>query len=115
MLDLGFVVISAHISAFIMSFPITFLTGFWLQRNITFTESNIRERTQLIRYILCVIGSIILNYIGLKFFVEVVHLYPTPSQIITSLLTVIYSYVVQKYFTFQVVQSESKKNIVVTK
>ena len=41
------------------------------------------------------------NYLLLKFFVEAVHLYPTPSQAVTSLLIIGYSYLMQKYFTFR--------------
>lgn len=43
----------------------------------------------------------LLNYLLLKFFVEAVHLYPTPSQAVTSLLIIGYSYLMQKYFTFR--------------
>lgn len=98
---LGFVAISPHIATFMITFPITFFTGFWLQKNIAFTYSPLRGRTQLVRYFLSVSGSIVLNYLGLKLFVEVLHIYPTPSQMITSLLTVAYSYFMQKYFTFR--------------
>ena len=43
----------------------------------------------------------LLNYLGLKFFVEAVHLWPTFSQVVTSLITIVYSYLMQKYFTFR--------------
>jgi len=100
-LDLGFIVISPHTLTFILTFPVTFLTGFWLQRNITFASSALRERTQLSRYLMVVAGSVILNYIGLKIFVELLYVYPTPSQIIVSLITVVYSYLAQKHFSFR--------------
>lgn len=98
---LGFVAISPYIAAFLIVFPITFLTGFWLQKNIAFQYSPLRGRTQLLRYLLSVLGSVLLNYLCLKLFVEFFHLYPTPSQAITSLITIAYSYVMQKYFTFR--------------
>ena len=62
---------------------------------------NLRGRTQLFRYLISVLGSVLLNYLLLKFFVEAVHLYPTPSQAVTSLLIIGYSYLMQKYFTFR--------------
>ena len=101
LLDLGFVAISAHIAAFMIVFPITFATGFLLAKYITFSQSELKGRTQLMRYALSVGGSIILNYVLLKFFVERCHIYPTPSKIITTLLVIIYSYIIQKHFTFK--------------
>ena len=101
LVDLGFVAISAPIAAFLIVFPITYLSGFWLQKYIAFKASPLRTRTQLVRYLLSVCGSVVLNYLGLKFFIEVVHLWPTFSQVITSLITIVYSYLMQKYFTFR--------------
>ena len=75
--DLGFVAVSPHIAAFLMVFPITFSTGFLLAKYVTFTASDLRGRIQLFRYGVSVAGSIVLNYIFLKFFVEVAGLYAT--------------------------------------
>jgi len=105
-LDLGFMVISPHIAAFLMVFPITFSTGFLLAKYITFTQSKLRGKKQLYRYGLTVLGSIILNYILLKFFVEKLDIYPTPSKILTTAISIIYSFIAQKYFTFQTGKSQ---------
>jgi putative flippase GtrA len=101
LVDLGFVVISPHIAAFLFVFPITFTTGFLLARYITFTESPIRGRIQFFRYMMTVAGAIFLNYILLKFFVEYLHIWPTISKIITTVFVVAYSYAMQRYFTFK--------------
>jgi putative flippase GtrA len=93
--------ISPHIAAFIIVFPITFLTGFLLAKYVTFTTSMFRGRKQLMRYGVTVIGAILFNYILLKFFVEQCGIYPTPSKIITTIVVVIYSYVMQRYFSFK--------------
>ena len=37
-IDLGVVVISPHIASMIVVFPITFLNGFWLNRNVAFLQ-----------------------------------------------------------------------------
>ena len=100
-LDLGFVAISPHIAAFLMVFPITFTSGFLLAKFVTFTASDLRGQTQLFRYGVTVAGSILLNYLFLKLFVEVVGLYATLSKLITTLLVVIYSYILQRYFSFK--------------
>jgi putative flippase GtrA len=101
MIDLQIITISPYIAAFLIVFPITFLTGFLMARYITFTESEIRGRVQLFRYMISVSGSILLNYIFLKILVEQVGLWPTLAKIITTLIVVIYSYFTQRFFTFK--------------
>ena len=99
--NLDFVAISPHIAAFLIVFPITFVTGFLLAKYITFTSSPIRGRTQLFRYVITVAGAILLNYILLKVFVEYMYIWPTVAKIITTVIVVIYSYIMQRYFTFK--------------
>lgn len=100
-MSLGFLTISPHIGAFLLVFPITFTSGFLLAKYITFTQSEIRGRTQLLRYGISVTGSIFLNYILLKFFVEYLRLWPTFSKAATTIIVVGYSYVVQRFYTFK--------------
>jgi putative flippase GtrA len=100
-LVLGSVVISPHIAAFLLVFPITFTTGFLLAKYITFTQSQLRGKKQLVRYGLTVLGAIVLNYLLLKLFVDKLDFYPTPSKILTTGISIIYSYVAQKFFTFK--------------
>ena len=99
--DLGFVAISPHIAAFLFVFPVTFTTGFLLAKYITFTSSRIQGRVQLTRYALTVAGSILLNYVLLKFFVEYLFIWPTVSKMLTTVIVVAYSYMAQRYFTFK--------------
>ncbi len=100
-IHLGFIAISPYIAAFLLVFPITFTTGFLLAKYITFTTSTLHGRIQLVRYAVSVGGSILLNYILLKLFVEILHFWPTFSKLLTTVVVVIYSYVVQRYFTFR--------------
>ncbi len=99
--NMGFVSISPHIAAFLIVFPITFITGFLLAKYITFTSSPIKGRTQLYRYMITVAGAIFLNYILLKVLVEYLYIWPTVSKMITTVIVVIYSYLMQRYFTFK--------------
>ncbi|MBE6181468.1 MAG: GtrA family protein [Rikenellaceae bacterium] len=105
--DVGFVVLSPHVAALILVFPITFFNGFWLNRHVTFNNSSLRSRTQLMRYALSVAGSVVLTYVGLKFFVEVCGIWPTPAKVLTTLLTTVYSFLAAKYFSFR----ESENNM----
>ncbi|MDD3405168.1 MAG: GtrA family protein [Sphingobacteriia bacterium] len=99
--DLGFVAFTPHIASFVFKFPITFLTGFWLSRHVSFSDSQLRGRVQIVRYLLVVGGCILINYAGLKLFVEVCGFYPTPSNILTSIIAAIFSYFSNKYFSFK--------------
>lgn len=99
--DLGLFVFSPHIAAFAFVFPITFITGFALNKYITFSSSELRGKVQLFRYFIVTVGAILINYFFIKFFVEVLGLYPTPSKIVTTVIAVIYSFLLQKNFTFK--------------
>ncbi|MDR2684736.1 MAG: GtrA family protein [Prevotellaceae bacterium] len=96
-----FITFTPHIAALFMQTPITFLTGFWLSRYVSFSESILRGRTQIVRYFSIMAICILINYAGLKLFVEVLHIYPTPSQMINTVITTIFSFFSQKYFSFK--------------
>ena len=100
-IDLGVVVVSPHIASLIVVFPITFFTGFWLNRNVAFRATEYKTSGQLIRYALSVVGSIALNYLCMKLFVEHLYIWPTPSKMLTTAVSVVYSFLVAKYFTFR--------------
>ena len=92
--------ITPHIASLCIVFPITLLTGFWLQKNVTFSSSNLHSAQQLGRYIVIVMINLAINYFGLKLCVEALGWYPTPSKMVITLVTVAISYLGQKYFTF---------------
>lgn len=92
--------ITPHIATLCIVFPITLLTGFWLQKNVTFSSSNLHSARQLGRYVVIVMINLAINYFGLKLCVEALGWYPTPSKMVITLITVAISYLGQKYFTF---------------
>ena len=100
-IDLGVVVLSPHIAALVLVFPITFFTGFWLNRNVAFRSMEMGQGRQLLRYALSVVGSILLNYVCIKIFVEVAGIWPTPAKALTTVVSVVYSYLAGRYFTFR--------------
>jgi putative flippase GtrA len=101
MLDLGFVTLSSHIAALFFTFPVTLISGFLLQKYVTFTESELTGKTQLYRYSLVVLANLLLNYLGLKLLVDILGVYPTPSKMIVTVITTMFSYFSQKKFTFK--------------
>ena len=93
--------LTPHIASLCIVFPITLLTGFWLNKYVTFTQSSLHGARQLARYIMIVAVNLAINYFGLKLLVEVSGWYPTPSKICITLFTVVISFLGQKYFTFR--------------
>jgi putative flippase GtrA len=98
---IGCIVMQSHIAAFIAVFPITQTSGFLLQKYITFNSSRLRSRIQFFRYLLVSGVNILITYAILKLLVDYIGLYPTPSKIITVVITAVISYLLQKKFTFK--------------
>lgn len=99
---LPFITMSSHIASLFFVFPITFTTGFLLNRYITFEDSTLTAKVQFLRYLIVGIGAICLSYIAMKLLVDVWGLYATPSRFLTIIITVIYSYILQSKFSFKV-------------
>ena len=99
-IDLFFIVLSPHIASLFFVFPITFVTGFLLNKFITFQDSDLSGKTQFIRYLLVAIGAIVLSYICMKILVDSMCFYPTISRLLTMVISVIYSYLLQSRFRF---------------
>ena len=91
----------SYTAALFVAFIITFPIGFYLSMFVVFQGSYLRKRIQLFRYFIVAISCIFLNYICLKFFVGVLGWYPTPSQILTILIVILFSYFTQRHFSFR--------------
>ncbi len=101
-IHIGSVAISPHIAAFLCAFCVTFPLGFLSMRHIVFkAAADTEARKQAFRYFMVVIMNIILNYMLLKILVEHFHIYPTPSKMLTAVVVVTITYLVQKRFTFK--------------
>jgi putative flippase GtrA len=98
---LGSLTIGPHIAAFLLAFLITFPIGFYLSRYVVWQETDARNRDQLGKYFIVVIGCILLNYGFLKIFVDGWGWYATPSKMLTTVFVVAFSYFSQKYYTFK--------------
>lgn len=100
--DLSFVVLSPHIASLFFVFPITFCIGFLLNSFIVFPESNLPIKKQFIRYLGVGLMALVLSYISMKLLVDLLELFPTPSRLLTILIVVLFSYIMQKKFSFKV-------------
>ena len=98
---IGWLTISPHIASFMISFCVTFPSGFYLSRYVVFQETSVKKSKQLFKYFFVVLGCILLNYIFLKLFVDYFGWFATPAKIVTTFFVVIFSYTSQKNFTFK--------------
>lgn len=99
-IDVGFE-IHAHIAAFIISFSITFPIGFFTSKYVVWDDSELAGKKQLFRHLTFVVLSVFLNYGLLKLFVEFFNWWPFPSQVLTTSIIVIFSYITQKFISFK--------------
>lgn len=95
------IAISPHIAAFLISFSLSFPLGFLLMSKVAFPGSSLRGRTQLIRYFSVVMLNLMLNYVLLKIFIEQLGIFPTPAKLLTTLVIILVSFVLQKNYTFK--------------
>ncbi len=99
----GFYAFKGHVAALFLSFVVTFLFGFFMSKYVVFSDSNIKGRVQLVRYLMICLFNLLLNYLLLKIFVEQFNVYPVLAQIITTIVVVIFSYIAQRNFSFKAV------------
>ena len=100
--DLGFMTFSsAYMLSKLTSAPVAALAGFWLQKNVTFSASSLRGRTQLFRYLLVFSVNLSINILLGNGFMDGFGLWATPANMVVTILTIIFSFLMQKYFTFR--------------
>lgn len=100
-LDLGFYAFKPHVAAFIISFIVTFPIGFALSKYVVWNDSYLRGRQQLSRHFMLVLLFVFINIGLLKLFVEVFEWWPLPSQVLTTSIILIFSYLSQKHYSFK--------------
>ncbi len=101
-LQLHFIAFEPYTAAFLSAFIISFPIGFLLSKYIVWTNSTTRSHIQLFRYFLIVVVNILFNIFFIKLLVEYFHFYPTIAKIVTTSISILFSYLSQKHFTFKV-------------
>jgi putative flippase GtrA len=109
--DIGFYAFKSYNAALFVSFCVTFLVGFTLNKYLVFTSSNLKGRIQLFRYFLSLLLNLAINYILLKIFIEYLHFDAVLAQVITTFIIISISYLTQHHFSFKVKKSQDIKII----
>ncbi len=96
-------VVAPYIAAdYFFALWISFLMSFLLNRYLVFQESTLKKRVQLFRLFLVSVSGIFLNYLCLKLFIGIWGLPPTIGKILTTIVTIGYSYLAQRYYSFKI-------------
>ncbi|MFM8806207.1 MAG: GtrA family protein [Sphingomonadales bacterium] len=98
---LPFYAFKPHSASLLLSFCITFPVGFLMSKFVVFSDSLLKGRIQLFRYLMVCLFNLLLNYILLKVLVERFLLYPVLAQVITVTIVVAFSYLAQRNFSFR--------------
>jgi putative flippase GtrA len=93
--------ISAYTLSAFLCFIIAFSVGFTLMKYVVFTKSGLKGRIQLFRYGLSAMVTSFTNWIILKAFIEMIGIYPSIANVISSCIVVVLSYLIQRNFTFR--------------
>jgi putative flippase GtrA len=93
--------LSAYTASAMLCFIISFSIGFLLMKFVVFTESELKGRIQFFRYGVSSLVSSIVSWSLLKFFIDILGIFPSISNVIASCLVVIVSYILQKKYTFK--------------
>jgi putative flippase GtrA len=94
-------VVTAYTLSSVSCFIITFTIGFLLMKYVVFTGSELKGRVQLFRYGLSSALSGVLSWLILKFFIELLSIYPSIANVLASCIVVIFSYLMQRNFSFK--------------
>jgi hypothetical protein len=98
----------AHSAALFISFLFTFPIGFFMSKYVVFIDSAMKGRIQLFRYFMICMFNLALNYLLLKIFVEIFHVYPVLAQVFTISIVVVFSYIAQRNFSFKPTPEEDE-------
>ncbi|MBL0270597.1 MAG: GtrA family protein [Chitinophagaceae bacterium] len=108
--EFGFFAFKGHIAALALSFLVTFPVGFFMSKYVVFSDSNMKGRVQLFRYLMICLFNLALNYILLKVLVETLHIYPVLAQVLTICVVVLFSYIAQRNYSFKAAPEDASKS-----
>lgn len=97
-------VLSLEIST-VISFIITVLTGFWLNKNFAFSGSDtdrIDLKKQFAKYMIVALQGQVSAYLLTKGMIVLFSLNASYAYVITTIIMLTVNYFLQKYFTFRV-------------
>lgn len=100
-IHLGLLSLKTYNAALFIAFLVTFPIGFYLSMYVTFHGSYLKRKVQFARYVLVIIGCLIINYIFLQIFVQGFGWNETFAQLPTTAIVILFNYFSQRHFSFK--------------
>jgi putative flippase GtrA len=97
---MGPIVLTAPMLSLVISYSCGLFTNFTITRALVFSDSDLRGRHQLFRFVQVALLVLFLNYLFMKFLVQGLEWFPTISRIISALTIGVLSYVFHKHYSF---------------
>jgi putative flippase GtrA len=66
-------------------------------------------KKQFLRYLTVGIITLLISYLSMKLLVDIFLFYPTPSRLLTIVITVLFSYIMQSKFSFKTELQTNKR------
>ncbi len=99
-------VITAPTIALIISYTCGLLTNFTITKYFVFTESDLRGRHQLMRYVMVAALILFLNYSMMSILIRGLEWYPTISRAVSAVVIGFLSFAIHRSFSFRVSKRE---------
>lgn len=103
------ITISAPVATQVIESVVFCISGFFTNKYLVFSESNLKGRIQLFRYVSVYVLNFFLNIGMIKVLVETFFWYPTIAKAIATLSIAVLSYISSKKFSFRNVDEKSTK------
>lgn len=95
-------VLRATSIALVTSYGSGLMTNFTLTKFFVFTESELKTRFQLVRFILVAGIVLVANYFFMHFLINTLCWYPTPSRAFSAITIGLFSFMAHRHFSFKI-------------
>ena len=99
-------VFSASTIALIISYTCGLFTNFTITKYFVFTESNLRGRHQLMRYVAVALFILFLNYGFMSVLIKGLAWYPTISRAVSAVVIGFASFLIHRSYSFRVTKEQ---------
>lgn len=94
------IIVAPHVIAWLLAQAISIPIGFYLNYNIVFPTSTLSIKNQLFRFITSNLINLSFSYVLIRIMIEIFSIQSQISAIITLILSVVCSYLLQANFVF---------------
>lgn len=95
------ITLRAAMLSLVVSFTCGLFTNFYMSNLFVFKAVDNRTNKHFARFVVVAMVTFVGNYFLMRFFIEVVHFYPTPARILSACVFAMFSFTMHKFFSFR--------------